>query len=233
MKFLNNIVKFAVVCALTLFFSNISNSSEKNYYKELITDWSRIFPDQNRNAAGPKFFKYIIDKDITYEDFIEYNKLYCAVSGSLIDPNAEPDFLFVSERKTNEKICGDYYKCCIPCSCDVMKYSKVEKMKYKFINGLKEFYVFTIKNPCNKKDFPNRVNRNYFCDGEIINNDQVYNLNGRVVIGLLHKGRSCKKVEIDFIRSHQITGSFCELRNNTPLENLEAGMGDIFIKLAR
>jgi hypothetical protein len=114
-----------------------------------------------------------------------------------------------------------------------MKYSKVEKMKYKFINGLKEFYVFTIKNPCNKKDFPNRVNRNYFCDGEIINNDQVYNLNGRVVIGLLHKGRSCKKVEIDFIRSHQITGSFCELRNNTPLENLETGMGDIFIKLAR
>jgi len=233
MKFLNNIVKFVVVCVLTLSFSNISNSSEKNYYKDLITDWSRIFPDQNRNAAGPKFFKYIIDKNITYEDFIEYNKLYCAVSGSLIDPNAEPDFLFVNERKTNKKICGDYYKCCIPCSCDIMKYSEVEKMKYKFINGLKAFYVFTIKNPCNKKDFPNRVNKNYFCDGTKINNNQVYNLNGRVVIGLLHKGRSCKKDEIDFIRSHQITGSFCELRNNTPLENLKAGMGDIFIKLAK
>ena len=36
-------------------------AEEKNYHKELITDWSRIFPDQNRNAAGPKFFKYIID----------------------------------------------------------------------------------------------------------------------------------------------------------------------------
>ena len=45
----------------------ISNSSEKNYYKDLITDWSRIFPDKNRNAAGPKFFKYIIDKKITYK----------------------------------------------------------------------------------------------------------------------------------------------------------------------
>ena len=233
MKFLNNLVKFVLLSILTLCFSNISISSEKNYYKDLITDWSRIFPDQNRNAAGPKFFKYIIDKDITYEDFLEYNKLYCAVSGSLIDPNAEPDFLFASERKTKEKICGNYYKCCVPCSCDIMKYSEVEKMKYKFINGLKEFYVFTIKNPCNKKDFPNKVNRNYFCNGVKINSDQVYNLNGRVVIGLFHKGRSCKKDELDSIRSHQITGSFCELRNNTPLENLEAGMGDIFIKLAR
>ena len=114
-----------------------------------------------------------------------------------------------------------------------MKYSEVEKMKYKFLDGLKEFYVFTIKNPCNKNDFPDRVNKNYFCDGEKINNNQVYNLNGRIVIGLLHKGRSCKKEEIDFVKSHEVTGRFCELRNNTPLESLEAGMGDIFIKLAR
>ena len=216
-----------------IFFQFESIAEEKNYHKELITDWSRIFPDQNRNAAGPKFFKYIIDKKITYKDFTEFNKLYCAVSGSLIDPNSEPDFLFAKEIKTSEKICGDYYKCCIPCSCDIMKYSEVEKMGYEFLDGLREFYVFTIKNPCNKEDFPDRVNKSYFCDGEKINNDQVYNLNGRIVIGLLHKGRSCKKEEINFVKSHQVTGRFCELRNNTPLENLEKGMGDIFIKLAR
>ena len=223
--------KFIIIFFVLFQFESFAD--EKNYYKELITDWSRIFPDQNRNAAGPKFFKYIIDKEITFKDFTEFNKLYCAVSGSLIDPNSEPDFLFAIESKTNKKICGDYYKCCIPCSCDIMKYSEVEKMKYKFLDGLKEFYVFTIKNPCNKNDFPDRVNKNYFCDGEKINNDQVYNLNGRIVIGLLHKGRSCKKEEIDFIKSHEVTGRFCELRNNTPLESLEAGMGDIFIKLAR
>ena len=208
-------------------------ADEKNYHKELITDWSRIFPDQNRNAAGPKFFKYIIDKEITYKDFKEFNKLYCSVSGSLIDPDSKPNFLYVNESKTNEKICGNYYKCCIPCSCDIMKYSEVEKMKHKFLDGLKEFYVFTIKNPCNKKDFPTRVNKDYFCNGKKINNDQVYNLNGRIVIGLLHKGRNCKKDDIDYVKNHQVTGRFCELRNNTPLENLEAGMGDIFIKLAR
>ena len=162
MRFLKNIIKTSFIIALTLSFSNISNSSEKNYYKDLINDWLRIFPDKNRNAAGPKFFKYIIDKEITYKDFIEYNKLYCAVSGSLIDPNSQPDFIFVNERKTQNKICGNYYKCCIPCSCDIMKYSEVEKMKHKFLDGLKEFYVFTIRNPCNKNDFPNRVNKNYF-----------------------------------------------------------------------
>ena len=224
---------FKFVLLFFMIFQLESLAENKNYHKELITDWSRIFPDQNRNAAGPKFFKYIIDKEITYKDFKEYNKLYCAVSGSLIDPNGEPNFIFVKESKTGKKICGDYYKCCIPCSCDIMKYSEVEKMKHKFSDGLNEFYVFTIKNPCKKKDFPDRVNKDYFCDGEKINNNQVYNLNGRIVIGLLHEGRSCKKEELDFVKSHQVTGRFCELRNSTPLDSLKTGMGDIFIKLAR
>ena len=223
-----------LISFLTIFLSLAqANADQEKLYERLLNDWSTIFPDGNRNAAGPRFFKYILDQNLDYEEFMQFNKLYCAVSGSLIDPNGEPDFLFAKESKTNKKICGDYYKCCIPCSCDIMKYSEVEKMKYKFLDGLKEFYVFTIKNPCNKNDFPDRVNKNYFCDGKKINNDQVYNLNGRIVIGLLHKGRSCKKEEIDFVKSHEVTGRFCELRNNTPLESLEAGMGDIFIKLAR
>ena len=229
MKKISNILVFIII----ILFNFNSFAEEKNYHKELITDWSRIFPDQNRNAAGPKFFKYILDKKITYKDFVEFNKLYCAVSGSLIDPGSEPDFLFINESETNTKICGNYYKCCIPCSCDIMKYSKVQKMKYEFVDGIKEFFVFTIKNPCNKNDFPNRVNKDYFCDGKKINDNQVYNLNDRIVIGLLHDGRSCNKDEIDYVKNHQVTGRYCELRNNTPLENLDAGMGDIFIKLAR
>ena len=65
MKLLLNFLKLIPIFLLTLTFSNISISAEKNYYKDLVTDWSRIFPDNNRNAAGPKFFKYIIDKEIT------------------------------------------------------------------------------------------------------------------------------------------------------------------------
>ena len=44
-----------------------------------------------------------------------------------------------------------------------MKYSKVNKMKYNFTDGEKEFFVLTINNPCGKKDFPKEVNKSYFC----------------------------------------------------------------------
>ena len=213
--------------------NNISNADERNYYQELVNDWNKIFPDQNRNAAGPKFFKHIISKDITYQEFLEFNKLYCAVSGSLINPNSEPEKVYLSEVDTKDKICGDYYRCCIPCSCDVMKYAKVKKMKHKFKDVEKEFYVLTIKNPCGKKDFPKRVNRDYFCDGKDLSKDQVVEIDNRLVIGLFYEGKLCTKSDIAKVDSHQVTGMFCEFRNNTPLDQLQTGMGDIFIKLAR
>ena len=213
--------------------NNISNADERNYYQELVNDWNKIFPDQNRNAAGPKFFKHIISKDITYQEFLEFNKLYCAVSGSLINPNSEPEKVYLTEVDTKDKICGDYYRCCIPCSCDVMKYAKVKKMKHKFKDVEKEFYVLTIKNPCGKKDFPKRVNRDYFCDGKDLSKDQVVQIDNRLVIGLFYEGKLCTKSNIAKVDSHQVTGMFCEFRNNTPLDQLQTGMGDIFIKLAR
>ena len=217
----------------SLLSNNISNADQRNYYQELVNDWNKIFPDQNRNAAGPKFFKHIISKDITYQEFLEFNKLYCAVSGSLINPNSEPEKVYLTEVDTKDKICGDYYRCCIPCSCDVMKYAKVKKMKHKFKDVEKEFYVLTIKNPCGKKDFPKRVNRDYFCDGKDLAKDQVVEIDNRLVIGLFYEGKLCTKSDIAKVDSHQVTGMFCEFRNNTPLEQLKTGMGDIFIKLAR
>ena len=143
MKLLLNFLKLIPIFLLTLTLSNISISAEKNYYKDLVTDWSRIFPDNNRNAAGPKFFKYIIDKDITYNDFVEYNKLYCAVSGSLIDPNSTPEFVNINEEKTGKQMCGNYYRCCVPCSCDLMKYTTVQKMKHEF----KDCLLYTSPSP--------------------------------------------------------------------------------------
>ena len=62
---MKNIFKFFLV--FVVFFQIELVAEERNYHKELITDWSRIFPDKNRNAAGPKFFKYIIDKENTYK----------------------------------------------------------------------------------------------------------------------------------------------------------------------
>ena len=37
--------------------SQTTQATQFNYYADLAGDWSEIFPDQNRNAAGPKFFK--------------------------------------------------------------------------------------------------------------------------------------------------------------------------------
>ena len=227
-KFLN----LSLIIFLTLFQLK-SFAEEKNYHKELITDWSRIFPDKNRNAAGPKFFKYIIDKDITYNDFVEYNKLYCAVSGSLIDPNSTAEFVNISEEKTGKQICGNYYRCCVPCSCDLMKYTTVQKMKHKFKDGLKEFYVLTINNPCTKKDFPKEVNRNYFCNGQKLNKEEVHVVDSKLVIGILYEAKKCQKIDIKKIESNEITGKFCAFKNDIPLDEMNIGMGDIFIKMAR
>ena len=72
------------------------NANSQKLYERLLNDWSTIFPDGNRNAAGPRFFKYIIDQNLDYEEFIQFNKLYCAVSGSLIPPDAHPDEIFLT-----------------------------------------------------------------------------------------------------------------------------------------
>ena len=230
-----NIKKYFVFLLIfwTVFQINNLNASEKNYYQDIVNDWYKIFPDQNRNAAGPKFFKYILDKDITFKDFEEYNKLYCAVSGSLISPNSSPDFVYLKEDVTDKKICGGYYKCCIPCSCDLMKYAKTKKMKHKFSDIEKEFYVLTINNPCGKKDFPYQVNRDYFCNGNQLDKSQVSVVEDKLVIGYLHESRPCQNTDLDYINEHEVTGKFCAFRNNTPLDELKSGMGDIFIKLAR
>ena len=230
-----NIKKYFIFLLIfwTVFQINNLNASEKNYYQDIVNDWYKIFPDQNRNAAGPKFFKYILDKDITFKDFEEYNKLYCAVSGSLISPNSLPDFVYLKEDVTDKKICGGYYKCCIPCSCDLMKYAKTKKMKHKFSDIEKEFYVLTINNPCGKKDFPYQVNRDYFCNGNQLDKSQVSVVEDKLVIGYLHESRPCQNTDLDYINEHEVTGKFCAFRNNTPLDELKSGMGDIFIKLAR
>ena len=230
-----NIKKYFIFLLIfwTVFQINNLNASEKNYYQDIVNDWYKIFPDQNRNAAGPKFFKYILDKDITFKDFEEYNKLYCAVSGSLISPNSSPDFVYIKEDVTDKKICGGYYKCCIPCSCDLMKYAKTKKMKHKFSDIEREFYVLTINNPCGKKDFPYQVNRNYFCNGNQLDKSQVSVVEDKLVIGYLHESRPCQNTDLDYINEHEVTGKFCAFRNNTPLDELKSGMGDIFIKLAR
>ena len=165
----NKLLHIYIIIFLSL--SGIIYSDEKTanivigeeYYVNLLNSWIEIFPDGNRNAAGPKFFSFALEQSLNIEDFLEYNKLYCAVSGSVLQPGGTPDLLSIYEDQTNNLICGEYYKCCWPCSCDLMKYAKTKKANFIFENLEYDLNVLIIKDPCQKENFPKQVNKDYFC----------------------------------------------------------------------
>ena len=102
-------VSFLILIHFSSSSAEVNFQQKKFYYENLVKNWSKIFPDSNRNAAGPRFFKYLIDQDLTYEEFKEYNKFYCPVSGSLINPGEKPDYIYVKELRTQKNICGELY----------------------------------------------------------------------------------------------------------------------------
>ena len=114
-----------------------------------------------------------------------------------------------------------------------MNYAKVKKIKHKFKDGVKKIDVLLINNPCSKKDFPKEVNKNYFCNQQRLNDDEVFVVDGKLVIGLFYEAEKCLKTDIKKIEANEITGTFCALKNDIPLEEMNIGMGDIFIKMAR
>ena len=70
--------------------------------------------------------------------------------------------------------------------------------------------------------------------GKLINTiqDPLFIDEDRRTIGVLHNAKKCDAYDIDYIKNDQITGPMCEARNSMPLEELNFGMGDIFIRLA-
>ena len=201
------------------------------YYEELRADWGKIFPNKNRNAGGALFFKYILDNSNSKDEFFEKNKMYCSVSGSLVRPGSPPEFVSVRGHD-EELICGSLYRCCWPCSCDVMKFVQVQALEKKFDDKPELINVLTIKNPCEKPDFPEEVDRESICVGKSLNKKRVTEINGRLVVGVLFESKICSPKDIEKINREVITGSYCPLRNNTPLKEVRGGMGDIFIKMA-
>ena len=232
-RFQFSVLTTIIVILLIALQSFKSFANEEKLYQKLLEDWPKIFPDGNRNAAGPRFFKYIVDQNLNHDEFINFNKLYCSVSGSLISPNTQPDEIYLTDVDTNERICGQYYKCCWPCLCDVMKYASTKRININFDGEEKYFNAIVIDNPCSKNDFPNLVNRNYFCEGDSLHPDYTYSVDGKLVIGLMHNAKTCSEYDIDYINNHEITGPMCEYRNSMPTDELNFGMGDIFINLAK
>ena len=57
--------KFIVLFTFLIFCQNVNYifASGEARYESLRNSWYEIFPDGNRNAAGAKFFKYILEKE--------------------------------------------------------------------------------------------------------------------------------------------------------------------------
>ena len=47
------------------------------------------------------------------------------------------------------------------------------------------------------------------------------------------KPKNVKKLILKKIEANEITGRFCAFKNDIPLEEMNIGMGDIFIRMAR
>ena len=206
--------------------------AEDELFAELKADWNTIFPSENRNAGGAMFFKHILDNYENQDEFMTLNQFYCPVSGSIVDPLSEPEFVFAEDAVTGKPVCGSLYRCCWPCSCDIMRLAQIRNITLTFENAAVTLYAFVMDNPCGKPDFPQEVSRDDFCVGEDINQDRVHVVEDQIVIGILHDGFQCTLEQVAWIGLHRITGGMCAPRNATPIDQLKGGMGDIFAELA-
>ena len=220
---------------------NFINKEDKNFRIENLNAFNSTgFPSKKeedwkfsdtRAIFSKNFGKLSLDNSNSKDEFFEKNKMYCSVSGSLVRPGSQPEFVSVRGHD-EELICGSLYRCCWPCSCDVMKYVQVQALEKTFGDKTELINVLTIKNPCEKPDFPEEVDRESICVGTSLNKKRVTEINGRLVVGVLFESKICSPKDIEKINREVITGSYCPLRNNTPLKEVRGGMGDIFIKMA-
>ncbi len=226
------LIKFLCLTSFQVSHAEEPRANEE-LYKELRGNWNDIFPSGNRNAGGAILFKYILDNYKDYNEFMSMNQFYCPVSGSFVPPDSEPEFVYANDSKTGISTCGSLYRCCWPCACDIMRMAKIIKLPFEFKTGVVELHALVIDNPCKKSSFPEEVLRDDFCEGEKINKNRVYSTDNKIVVGLLHDGFQCTLEQVAWIGLHRITGGQCSLRNMTPMNKLEAGMGDIFLNLAK
>jgi hypothetical protein len=213
------------------------------------THYQLIFPNNgNRNAAGFKFFEYIYDnlaKDIDLFD--RYNKLYCGVSGSIVhpeDPSAPfRTYSIVRVRDINNKcVFGKYYRCCTPCNCDIMKYTRIIRVYLEIPKGSGKFYdrnLITIGDPClDEHRFPAEIDRSVFTCSEkhlkfgyrVDSNNRLTKGPGRLIIAVLFDlDNEEQKKETENTVDMCVTGT---KRLLSPPDKLRYGMGDIFVKLS-
>jgi len=229
MKYYIKILLVIIIFFIFLYKKYNIEKTFDNLYDKLMNDFDLIFPDKNRNSGGAQFFHHILQNiKPNYDNFIEYNKYYCAISGSPIDPKRENRYANIVIKDINNNLYyGKQYICCSPCICDLIRSSKVEKYEYKN----KNLMVFTINDPCKfEKNIPEQVT-SFRC-----NNKKTVNASktksGNIIIGILHDSEPYDENNNKHILAKKNIEKMCKQRNSTPVNELFGGMGDIFVKLA-
>lgn len=194
-----------------------------------------IFPDGGRNSGGPMFYHYFVNNMVLdREHFILYNQFYCGVSGSIIMPDRvdKTNHIVLNDLQGNQWF-GKYYRCCVPCLCDLMRYAKVETHTVQLSDGPYEHYVITIDDPCsNQAGIPSQVSA-FNCSNNLTENGE-HAASGRLIVAVLfgHHETSEQPVPYD-PNTHTIDGDqFCNQRICQAPNELRGGMGDIFVELS-
>ena len=163
--------------------------------------------------------------ELTKDEYLSHHKVYCAVSGSPIKPHKNNKDKIVVKGIDDKEYIGDYYRCCWPCLCDIMKYVYVDKHTVQLKDKEYEHYVLVIGDPCNK-ELPKEVT-GYICSDNKTQNG-IRTINDHLIIGVLHEA------EIYDESKHNIDDVMlqCKERMKTEPNKLMGGMGDIFVKLS-
>ena len=217
---------------------------KKKLYNNVLRNYSEIFPDnQNRNAAGFRFFKYFYEKENMNHDLFKiYNEFYCAVSGSVVSPRPNNYNIVKIRDLDGTTHFGKYYRCCVPCLSDIMRYTRIVETKINFGDKEKVYKLITIDDPCkSNKNLPKGIDsrvlncKNNFSQNalRVDENGKITNENkGRMIIGVLHD------LDDDGYKKYEKTLNILNQKINnkkricTEPNNLQWGMGDIFVKLA-
>ena len=190
-------------------------------------DFQIIFPSRNRNSGGPQFYHHIVSMNPTIEEYIKYNTFYCAVSGSPIDPDRKGIYDNITLNGLDDKTYyGKYYRCCWPCSCDIMRDDLVliEDFTLSLRDGDYTHKVLTINDPClNEDNIPNEITC-FQCENDMTLNG-IHADSGRLIIGILHDVEEYTNQDINDILN------MCDNRNSTPIDELRGGMSDISLQL--
>ena len=173
-----------------------------------------IFPDGNRNAGGAAWVHHAAKTAASPEEFDAMARSFCGVSGS-------PVYGGAAESLPVGGSCYEMHRCCWPCICDAARFGKAEEIEVPLKSGTVHRTFLTVPDPCRAPPgaMPETVTA-FVCSGGKTQN-ALHSGTGRVAMAVLKPSEEPCGISPS-----------CVARNQTPIDKLRGGMGDIFAKVA-